>query len=198
MERDELADRELRWPVLRSREIHRDAWVAVVREDIVTRPGHPDEEFARLSIEHPGAVMILAVDQDEQAVLLRQYRHTAGYEFVEVPAGICDTDGEAPVDTAKRELREEVQLQAEDWRLLLSTWPSAGLLAERHHIFLARGLSFAPRGDFELHAEEAEMTTFRAPMADLLDAVLDGRVTEGPLVQAVLAYDVLSRRGALG
>jgi ADP-ribose pyrophosphatase len=46
--------------------------------------------------------------------------------------------------------------------------------------------------------EEAEMEAFWVPMADLLEAVLDGRVREGPLVQAVLAYDVLKRRGELG
>ena len=66
-----------------------------------------------------------------------------------------------------------------------------------HDIFLARGLSTAPRGDFEMVHEEAEMEVFWAPMSSLLDAVLDGRVRQGPLAQAVLAYDVLKRRGAL-
>ena len=66
-----------------------------------------------------------------------------------------------------------------------------------HDIFLARGLSHAPRGDFEMRHEEAEMERFWAPMADLLDAVLEGRVRQGPLAQAVLAYAVLKQRGTL-
>ena len=66
-----------------------------------------------------------------------------------------------------------------------------------HEIFLARGLSHAPRGDFEMHHEEAEMEHFWVPMADLIEAVLAGRVRQGPLVQAVLAYEVLKQRGTL-
>ncbi len=191
-----LADRPMSWPVVSSRDLHRDGWVVALREDVITRPGHP-EEFSRLSLEHPGAVIVLAVDDEERVVLLRQYRHTSGHEFVELPAGLKDAGDEPAVETAKRELREEVELEASDWRLLLSTYGSAGISDEVHDIFLARGLSHAPRGDFEMRHEEAEMQRFRAPMADLLEAVLEGRVRQGPLAQAVLAYAVLRQRGAL-
>lgn len=194
---DELADRPMSWPVLSSRDIHRDDWVVGVREDVVTRPGHPDESFARISVEHPGAVIVLAVDDDERVFCLRQYRHTSGYEFVEIPAGLRDTHGEPPLETARRELREEAELQASSWRHLLSTFPSAGITDEVHEIFLARGLSHAPRGDFALQHEEAAMTTFWAPFEELLTAVLDGRVRQGPIAQAVLAYEVLRCRDRL-
>ena len=191
-----LADRPMSWPVISSQDLHRDDWVIALREDVITRPGHP-EEFSRLSLEHPGAVIVLAVDEDEQAVLLRQYRHTSGHVFVELPAGLRDAGDEPAVETAKRELREEVELEATEWRLLLSTYPSAGITDEVHEIFLARGLRHAPRGDFEMHHEEAEMECFRAPMDDLLEAVLTGHVRQGPLAQAVLAYTVLKQRGSL-
>ncbi|NPD05976.1 NUDIX hydrolase [Nocardioides sp. zg-1308] len=191
-----LADRPMTWPVVSSRDLHRDDWVVALREDVITRPGHP-EQFSRLSLEHPGAVIVLAVDDDEQVVCLRQYRHTSGYEFVELPAGLRDAGDEPAVETAKRELREEVELEASDWRPLLSTFSSAGISDEVHEIFLARGLTPASRGDFEMHHEEAEMETFRVPMSELLDAALEGRVRQGPLVQAVLAYEVLRQRGTL-
>jgi len=193
---DELADRPMAWPVVSSQDLHRDDWVVALREDRITRPGH-SEEFSRLSLEHPGAVVVLAVDDDERVMCLRQYRHTSGHEFVELPAGLRDAGDEPAVETARRELREEVELDAADWRLLLSTFSSAGISDEVHEIFLARGLTHAPRGDFEMEHEEAEMERFWAPMADLLEAVLEGRVRQGPLAQAVLAYDVLKRRGAL-
>jgi 8-oxo-dGTP pyrophosphatase MutT (NUDIX family) len=193
---DELADRPMAWPVVSSQDLHRDDWVVALREDRITRPGHP-EEFSRLSLEHPGAVIVLAVDDDERVMCLRQYRHTSGHEFVELPAGLRDAGDEPAVETAKRELREEVELDAADWRLLLSTFSSAGITDEVHEIFLARGLTHAPRGAFEMEHEEAEMERFWVPMADLLEAVLEGRVRQGPLAQAVLAYDVLKRRGAL-
>lgn len=192
----ELADRPMTWPVVSSHDLHRDDWVVALREDVITRPGHP-EEFSRLTLEHPGAVVVLAVDDDERVMCLRQYRHTNRREFVELPAGLRDAGDEPSVETAKRELREEVELEASDWRLLLSTFGSAGISTEVHEIFLARGLTHAPRGDFAMEHEEAEMERFWVPMAELLEAVLEGRVRQGPLAQAVLAYDVLQRRGAL-
>lgn len=191
-----VSDRPMSWPVMESRDLHRDSWVVALREDVITRPGHP-ERFGRLSLEHPGAVVVLAVDDQERVMCLRQYRHTTQHEFVELPAGLRDAGDEPPVETAQRELREEVELEASDWRLLLSTFASAGISDEVHDIFLARGLTHAPRGDFEMRHEEAEMERFWVPMADLLDAVLDGRVRQGPLAQAVLAYAVLRQRGTL-
>jgi 8-oxo-dGDP phosphatase len=191
-----LADRPMSWPVVSSQDLHRNDWVVALREDVITRPGHP-EHFNRLSVEHPGAVIVLAVDDEERVMCLRQYRHTSGFAFVELPAGLRDAGEEPPVETAKRELREEVELEASDWRQLLSTFASAGITNEVHEIFLARGLRHATRGDFEMRHEEAEMEHFWVPMAELLDAVLEGRVREGPLAQAVLAYEVLRQRGTL-
>jgi len=178
--------------------IHRDAWVVGVREDLVERPGHPEDRFHRLTVEHPGAVMVLAVDADERVFCLQQYRHSSQHEFVEIPAGLRDAGDEPPLETAKRELREEAELQASDWRRLLRTYPSAGITNEVHEIFLARGLSHADRGDFTLRHEEAAMEAFWAPFEELLSGVLEGRVRQGPIAQAVLAYEVLKRRGELG
>lgn len=190
-----LADVPTAWPVQATRDLFRDEWVVALREDTITRPGHPEDGFNRLSLEHPGAVVVLAVDEEDRVLCLRQYRHTAGFEFVELPAGLRDAAGEPAVETAARELREEAELAATEWRHLLSTFPSAGISAEVHEIFLARGLSPASRGDFALEHEEAEMETFWAPFSDLLEAVLAGTVRQGPLVQAVLCFQVLRARG---
>lgn len=192
-----IADEPHAWPVLGSRDLHRDEWVVALREDVVHRPGHPDTTFRRLVIEHPGAVVVLAVDDADRVCCLRQYRHAGQAMFVELPAGICDAPGEDPQVTAARELQEEAELRAADWRRLLTLHPSAGITSELHHIYLARGLSHADRGDFELHAEEAEMEVVWVPFEDLLEAVLDDRVREGPLAAAVLAYEVLRVRGRL-
>jgi 8-oxo-dGTP pyrophosphatase MutT (NUDIX family) len=192
-----LADEPASWPVVGTRDLHRDAWVVSLREDMVQRPGHPEESFRRLVVEHPGAVVVLAMDDDERVCCLRQYRHSSQGLMVELPAGIRDEDDEDPQLTAARELREEAELQAEHWRLLATSWPSAGITAERHLAYLATGLSHADRGDFELRAEEAEIEVFWTPFEDLLEAVLDGRVQEGPLMIAVLAYDALKRRHRL-
>ena len=193
----DLADEHLSWPVLSTRDLHRDSWVVALREDVVQRPGHPEETFGRLVVEHPGAVIVLAVDEQERVCCLRQYRHAGGGVFVELPAGLRDKDGEDPQLTAARELQEEAELRAGHWRHLVTLYPSAGLTDELHHLYLATGLTHAGRGDFELHAEEAEMEQVWVPVEELLEAVLDGRVREGPLAAAVLAYDALKRRGRL-
>ena len=193
-----LADRPASWPVSSTRDLHRDDWVVALREDVVARPGHPEDRFRRIVVEHPGAVMVLAVDDDERVLCLRQYRHAGQHDYIEIPAGLRDAEDEDPLETARRELREEAELQATDWRPLLSTFPSAG-----PHPGGPRDLPRArsePRRPGRLRArcgEEAEMVTLWVPMAELLDAVIEGRVRQGPLAQAVLAYDVLRRRGAL-
>lgn len=194
---DELADEPLGWPVLGSRDLHRDSWVVALREDTVQRPGHPDETFGRLVVEHPGAVVVLALDESERVCCLRQYRHAGQAVFIELPAGLRDQDGEDPQVTAARELQEEAELHAQHWRHLATLYPSAGITDELHHLYLATGLSHSGRGDFVPHAEEAEMEQVWVPVDDLIEAVLDGRVREAPLAAAVLTYDALRQRGRL-
>lgn len=174
------------WPVVSSADVHRDSWILALRSDQVTVPSG-GEPFRRLVVEHPGAVVVLALDEDNRALCLRQYRHPVRHRLLELPAGVRDADGEPSVETAKRELREEAELEATDWTPLLSTWSSPGYTSERIDYFLARGLTVASRGDFALEHEEAEMETLWVPFAELYDAVLDGRVADGPVVQAVLA-----------
>lgn len=186
-----IGDRPESWPVASSEDVHRDDWVLALRADQVSRPGHEGtEQFRRLVIEHPGAAMALAVDDEGRVLCLQQYRHAAQRSFVEVPAGICDVPGEDPLEVARRELREEAELEASSWTHLLSVWASPGITAEQHHLYLARGLRRASRGDFELHAEEAEMETFWAPVDDLIAAVLDGRVRDAPVALALLTARV--------
>ncbi len=184
------------WPVEATRDLYRDDWIVALRRDTIRSP-EGAETFGRLVLEHPGAVIVLAVDDDERVACVRQYRHPAAGTYLELPAGLRDADDEDPLETAKRELREEVELEATEWRRLFALWPSAGITAERHVFFLARGLIRASRGDFALEHEEAEMEMLWVPIHDLVDAVLDGRVTEEPIAVAVLAYDALGRRDAL-
>src|SRR3954447_9542487 len=79
-----------------------------LRADAVRRPGHPAEEpFTRVVLEHPGAVVVLAVDDAERVLCLRQYRHAVGQRLIELPAGLLDVADEAPQAAAERELVEE-------------------------------------------------------------------------------------------
>ena len=181
-----LTDVEESWPVASSTDLHRDEWVVALRADRIRRPGTDGPDFRRLVLEHPGAVIVLAIDDEERVCCLSQYRHPAGRRFVELPAGLCDAPGEEPLTVAQRELQEEAGLRAEAWTHLTSAYSSPGITSELMHYFLARDLSPVDRGEFDLQHEEADMTLFWAPFADLYDASLAGRLRDGPLVLAVL------------
>ena len=190
-----VADEPQSWPVHEVERIWEGAAPFSVRRDIISAPDKPEETFGRLVLEHPGAVVVLAVDDDERALVLHQYRHPASMRFVELPAGLLDKPGEDPEVAARRELQEEALLLAGTWTHLLTTYPSPGLSSERIDIYLATDLSQAPdRGEgFHLHHEEADMTTSWEPVQDLLDGFLSGRLTDGPLGHAVMAYHLRGR-----
>jgi len=187
-----VSDRPESWPVHDVQQVWRGGAPFAVRLDTLSAPARPDETFSRLVIEHPGAVIVLAVDEQDRALVLEQYRHPVSARLVELPAGLLDVEGEDPLVAAQRELREEALVVAERWTHLVTTYSSPGITSEQIHYYLAEGLSEASdRGDFEPEHEEADMTVSWVPVAQLLDAVRDGRVQDGPLVQALLAHRFL-------
>lgn len=133
----------------------------------VERFRYPDgEEVERTVVKHPGAVAIVAHDEDH-LILVRQPREAIGDpDSLELPAGKLDA-GESPLDTGRRELAEEVGLAAADWVLLTTYWSSAGVMDERVHVYLASGLSMAAA-----QAEENErIEVVRWPLDELDEAI---------------------------
>lgn len=193
---DPLADAPQSWPRTASKYVYESGWVVNFREDTIHVPGEPEHEFTRIVVEDPGAVVVLAIDEDDQVVILRQYRHAVQLRMIQLPAGKLDKPGEDPLVAAQRELREETGLAAAEWTHLLTTYASAGITSETHALYLARGLTEVPR-DFEVRHEEADMTMERVAYADLLEAVLDGRAADAPLATSVLSYELLRGRGRL-
>ena len=195
----DLHDRAESWPVHSSEPVWQGAAPFSVRRDHISVPGGNEEPFARLVLEHPGAAAVLAVDDRDRALVLEQYRHPAGRRFVELPAGLLDVPDEDPLEAARRELQEEALLLAGRWDHLLSTYPSPGLSSERIELYLARDLSPAPdRGGFVPGHEEADMTIAWVAVDDLVEGVLAGRLTDGPLALAVLAYRHVVRAAPAG
>jgi ADP-ribose pyrophosphatase len=185
--RDRVRDEGELWPVASTTDHYRTRLPFALRSDLVRHPDRPEEEpFERLVLEHPGAVVILAVDADEQVLCLRQYRHPASMRMLELPAGLLDVAGEEPASAAERELLEEAGLQAASWTPLCSAYSSPGISSELIHYFLARTLTVADRGEFVAAHEEADMQTLWVPFGELLAACLDGRVRDAPVLIAVL------------
>lgn len=139
-------------------------------------------------ITHPGAVTVVALDDQDRIHLIRQYRHPVRMTQWEIPAGILDVEGERPEVTARRELAEEADLEAEDLRVLADFHNSPGSSAETIRIFLARGLREVPEDQrHERSDEESEIVGARVPLDDVVTAILDGRVTCPNLVVGALA-----------
>jgi ADP-ribose pyrophosphatase len=97
------------------------------------------EEDGKQIVEHPGSVAIVAIDAQDRVVLVKQWRQPPRRELLELPAGIRE-EGEAPLETARRELREECGLHGGEWRELGHAWTTPGFVREDMTLFLATGL----------------------------------------------------------
>ncbi|MFB8191037.1 NUDIX domain-containing protein [Microbacterium sp. NPDC055988] len=154
-----------------------------VRSD---RVRYGDGEIVRQYVDHTGAVAILALDDDGRVLLIQQYRHPIRHRDWELPAGLLDVEGEEPLAAAQRELAEEADLVAAHWEPLVSSWTTPGGNDEVIHIFLATGISSA-ENPHDREDEEADIRVEWVPLADAVDAVLEGRMHNGILTIGVLA-----------
>ncbi|MFJ4716904.1 NUDIX domain-containing protein [Streptomyces sp. NPDC088785] len=166
-----------------------------VRTDDVVMP---DGSVARRDYQvHPGSVAVLALDDRDRVLLLKQYRHPVGMKLWEIPAGLLDVPGENPLHAAQRELYEEAHVKAEDWRVLTDVYTTPGGCSEAVRIFLARGLSEADGARFEVEDEEADMEFARVPVAELVQGVLRGELHNNCLVVGVLSLSAALAGGGV-
>ena len=179
METSEVVHDGMIWDVVRARVDLGDA-------------GPVDREYVR----HPGAVAVIALDDDDRVLLLRQYRHPVRRELWEPPAGLLDVAGEPLLDAVARELAEEADLVAESWWHLVDFFTTPGGSDESVAVFLARDLRPVP--EQERHTREAEehgMVLRWFPLDDAVDAVLAGRVQNPSAVIGILAAHASRARG---
>ena len=162
-----------------------DGMLLHVRRDTVRLPnGH---ETVREWIAHPGAVVVVATLDNGKLLFERQFRYPLQRVFVELPAGKIDPE-EHPLDTAKRELREETGHQAKFWRHLFTMHPCIGYSDERIEIFWAHGLIYV--GHQRDHGEFLDI--IEMSVADALQAVHDGEITDGKTISALMWADKIA------
>lgn len=154
-----------------------------VRRDRFRFGGH---EIERDYVDHTGAVAILARDDDDRVLLINQYRHPIRSRDWELPAGLLDMEGEDPLEAAKRELAEEADLEATEWRELLTFATSPGGSDETIRVYEARGVTSTAE-PFARTEEEAELVLRWVPLDEAVDAALAGRIHNSILIIAVLA-----------
>ncbi|RJL24743.1 NUDIX domain-containing protein [Bailinhaonella thermotolerans] len=184
-----------RWPVEGGPEEHFAGRVISVRSDRVVMP---DGTVAtRDYVRHPGSVAAIAIDDQERVLLLRQYRHPAGYLLWEAPAGIRDVAGEPLAATAARELEEETGWRAATWHTLVDVFTSPGMSDERVRVFLARDLTEIPAAEqtYVRRNEEIDMPLAWVPLREAVARVFAGDIANSLAVMGILAAYTASADG---
>lgn len=166
------------WQICSTREAYRDPWLAVTVDDVI----RPDRKPGTYSVVHlrPG-VCVIAVDDDGTVHLTEEFRYAIGRPSVE---GVCGgiEDGEDPLAAARRELREELGIDAAAWTPLGIIDPFTSMVRAPVHLFLAERLTFG-----RPHRDGTErVRPVRMLLADAAVAVSDGRITHGPSCVAIL------------
>ena len=139
-------------------------------------------------VDHPGAVAIIALDEADRVLLIKQYRHAVRRELWEPPAGLLDSPGEPAQQAAARELAEETDLVAGSWHVLADYYTTPGASNEAVRIFLARDFSFVPLAERHVREdEEAEISVRWVALDEAVAAVLGGDIHNPSAVAGVLA-----------
>ncbi len=155
-----------------------------------------DHTVTRDLVVHPGAVGIIALDERDRLLLIRQYRHPVGAYLFEPPAGLLDTHRESALECARRELVEEAGLTARTWHVLIDFLNSPGGTSETLRCFLARDVEQHPEG--RTHTGEAEEAHLPQAWVDLDEAVglvLAGRIQNPTATNGILAAAAARARG---
>jgi 8-oxo-dGDP phosphatase len=171
----------------------RSGHVIDVRTDHVRMPD--GGTASRDVVVHPGAVAIIALDDEGRVLLQRQYRHPVRRQLWEPPAGLLDEPGEPALAAAKRELYEEAHLVAERWDVLVDAFTSPGMTDEAVRVYLARGIRESDRARHESVDEELDLVPRWLPLDEAVDAVLAGRLHNPLAVMGLLAASSLLGAG---
>ncbi|MGE5466186.1 MAG: NUDIX domain-containing protein [Ignavibacteria bacterium] len=176
-----MDDKEFHEETLSTEQVFDGALLKVHRDSVRLPDG---SESVREWIQHPGAVAVIATLDNGKLLFERQFRYPLRRVFLELPAGKIDP-GEHPLDTARRELREETGYKAKNWHHLGTLHTCIGYSDERIEVFLAHGLTFVGHAPDQGEILEIMELT----LSDALLAVRDGEITDGKTVSCLLWAD---------
>ncbi|MFA6542740.1 MAG: NUDIX hydrolase, partial [Bacteroidota bacterium] len=134
-------------------------------------------------VEHPGGAVVLCVFENNDILLIRQYRHPFGKEIIELPAGKLDAN-EDPLHCAQRELQEETGYEAGQWEKLTVMLSTPGFCDEVLHIFLARDIHQSEKGQ-ALEEGEATIELLRVPFAEGITMIERQEIVDGKTIAGI-------------
>lgn len=190
-----FGDDPLEERVVERRLIHRGRYLEFRVDTIARADGSGG---TRDTVGHPGAIAVLALDEDRRLLLVRQWRIPAERALLEIPAGTLDVhDGvtEDPDVAARRELEEETGHRATTWLKLSEFWTAPGFATERMHLYLATGIAGAD-GDDRLSPDEDErLELTRVTIDEAVALVERGEIDDAKTMIGVFWLDRLARAG---
>ena len=175
------------WTIKSSQEIYRNEFIRVT-EDAVIQPDRAEGRYATVAMKE--GVLVLALDDDENVYLTKQFRYALGAESLEAIAGSCDEG--SPEDNARREAKEELGLEADEWIALAPAETDTSIVRSRAHFFIARGLRF---GEPEREGTEA-MRPVKLKFREAVDKVLAGEIVHALSCVLILKADYWLKREA--
>jgi 8-oxo-dGTP pyrophosphatase MutT (NUDIX family) len=168
------------WTTLSGEVKYDNPWINVTEYQVIN-PAGGRGIYGKVHFKNT-AIGIIPVDKDLNTWLVGQYRYTLNQWHWEIPEGGGPLT-DAPVESAKRELREETGLTARSWSEVVHLHTSNSVTDEEGHIFLAEDLE---EGDSALEETEADLKVWKLPLKDALQMVLDGKITDSMSVMAIL------------
>jgi 8-oxo-dGTP pyrophosphatase MutT (NUDIX family) len=169
------------WTTLSVREIYENPWIKVDEHQVIN-PAGGRGIYGKVHFKNK-AIGIVALDEHNNTWLVGQWRYPLNEWSWEIPEGGGSMEQD-PVDSAKRELKEETGLTAKNWNLIVRTHLSNSVSDEEGFIFLAEGLV---EGNSELEETEADMKVWKLPLHEALQMVIDGKITDSLTVMGILA-----------
>ena len=171
------ADHRNPWKTLDSTVVHKNNWYSVRKDTVITPSGQQGEYNV---VDSNDAVFIVALDDLENVCLVGLYRYPTNTYSLEIPAG--STDGQDPLEAAKRELREEAGLTAGTWKLLGKIQSANGLLSEFGYVYLATELSEVGNDE---QAQEGIDDQQNVPFNDVMQMIKTGDITDGQTISSM-------------
>jgi len=172
------------WRTLSIQEVYDNRWIKVTHREVLTPAGTPGiygvVHFKNI------AIGIVPIDEEGNTWLVGQYRYTLDQYSWEIPEGGCP-EGTDPLETAKRELKEETGMQAAHWEQLLDFHTSNSVTDEYGIAYLAKGLSYG-----KAEPEETEdLQVKKIPLQEAIEMVMRGEITDSLSVMALLKVRIL-------
>lgn len=169
------------WTTLSVREIYENRWIKVDEHQVIN-PAGGNGIYGKVHFKNK-AIGIVAIDDNDNTWLVGQWRYPLDQWSWEIPEGGGSMDHD-PLESAKRELKEETGFTAKNWKMIVRTHLSNSVSDEEGFIFLAEGLV---EGNSELEETEADLKVWKLPLKDALQMVLNGEITDSLSVMGLLA-----------